>query len=374
MASEATADKAQIRILYLAANPRKSVQLQLGREIREINSKIGAASFRDRFEIISCWATRPCDLHQALLEHRPHIVHFSGHILNTEELVLEQDQGEPKLVGKAALARLFSILKDNVRIVVLNACNSRAQAEALCEHVDCAIGMHELIGDDAAIEFAGAFYRALGYGRSVWEAFQLGRSALELEGVPEERAPQLLVRPGVDTNSMVLARADEERATEPRNVWARLFPVLCILAACVAGSGLALALQGDLQDLLRARYGPWHVIPTISTMSPPPPLPTQTSSLPPPLPTLQTHGVVTDGGVPDVEQPRPKPRPMPPPSPPAPARQRYPAMDAYCAMRYPGTPRGYAYDGSVPQAIRMNSAMATGCNGGSIVGVNFCCP
>ena len=46
------------------------------------------------------------------------------------------------------------------------------------------------IGDDAAITFAASFYRAIGFGRTIQEAFDQGRTALMLEGIPEERTPR----------------------------------------------------------------------------------------------------------------------------------------------------------------------------------------
>ncbi|MEZ4677011.1 MAG: hypothetical protein R2932_22605 [Caldilineaceae bacterium] len=41
--------------------------------------------------------------------------------------------------------------------------------------------------DGASIEFSTAFYRALGYGRSVAEAFQLGQSQIMLAGMDEDQ-------------------------------------------------------------------------------------------------------------------------------------------------------------------------------------------
>ena len=86
---------------------------------------------------------------------------------------------------------------------MLNACYSRPQAEALAETIDCSIGMNQPIGDEAAIVFAASFYRALGFGRSVQEAFELGKAALLLEGIPEDKTPELLTRAGVDASAMV---------------------------------------------------------------------------------------------------------------------------------------------------------------------------
>jgi hypothetical protein len=86
------------------------------------------------------------------------------------------------------LVNLFRTLRDNIRVVVLNACYSRPQAEAIIRQIDCAIGMMGSVGDEAS------FYRAIGFGRSVKEAFDQGTVALSLEGIPEERTPVLMTK------------------------------------------------------------------------------------------------------------------------------------------------------------------------------------
>jgi hypothetical protein len=212
----------KVKVLFLAANPHGTQPLQLDEEIRQITAKVRAAEYRDSLELISRWAVRPDDLLQALLEVKPDIVHFSGHggsaaglnflddqrdlkpVSKEEGLIMLDDQGKPKPVGKEALAYLFRILKDNVRVVLLNACYSQPQAEALAQTIDCTVGMNRPIGDKAAIVFAASFYRAIGFGRSVKEAFELGKAALLLEGIPEAKTPELLTRQGVDAAALVL--------------------------------------------------------------------------------------------------------------------------------------------------------------------------
>lgn len=194
----------KIKVLFLAANPAGSTPLALDKEAREIEAKIRAAEYGDSLELLTKWAVRPDDLQQYLLQHKPHVVHFSGHGWTTEELLFADDQGRPKPVSKQALTTLFRVLKDNVRVVVLNACFSRPQAEAITEHIDCAVGMSKDIGDTAAIVFAASFYRAVGFGRSVREAFELGKTALLMEGIPEHRTPELLTRKDVDPAQVVL--------------------------------------------------------------------------------------------------------------------------------------------------------------------------
>ena len=76
--------------------------------------------------------------------------------------------------------------------MVLNACYSESQAQAIAKHIDCVIGMSNAIGDEAAISFAAAFYQALGYGRSVQAAFDLGCVQIDLENLDEQDTPKLL--------------------------------------------------------------------------------------------------------------------------------------------------------------------------------------
>ena len=125
-------------------------------------------------------------------------------------------QGSPKPISKAALVHLLGRLKDNLRLVVLNACYSTPQAEAITQVIDCVVGMNIAIGDAAAITFSAAFYRAIGFGRSIQSAFDLGVSAIMLEGISEESTPEIVASPGVDPACVVLLQRDLQNvATKP---------------------------------------------------------------------------------------------------------------------------------------------------------------
>ena len=97
-----------------------------------------------------------------LLDTRPHIVHFSGPGSGADGIVLEKGDGESVLVGTEALANLFALHQDNVQYVVLNACFSSQQAEAISTHIPFVIGMNNSVDNDAAIAFAVGFYDAIG--------------------------------------------------------------------------------------------------------------------------------------------------------------------------------------------------------------------
>jgi hypothetical protein len=184
-------------ILFLAANPAGTAHLRLDQESREIDEGLQRARQRDRFEFEQRWAVRPLDLQRAMLDCEPQIVHFSGHGAGERGIVLEGDDGSAKPVSGEALESLFSLFPQ-VECVLLNACHSEVQAEAIVKHVRYVIGMSQAVGDDAAITFATAFYDALGAGRGVEFAFRSGRTAIQLAGIPEELTPVLKVRGAQD--------------------------------------------------------------------------------------------------------------------------------------------------------------------------------
>ncbi len=184
-----------IKILILTANPQITGHdpLRLDAEVRRIEEAIQRSRHRDRFQVIAKLATRPTDLRQALLDHRPQIVHFSGHGTETQGLVLENDAGTMQLVSTEALSRLFGAFDENsIECVLLNACYSEVQAAAIHQYVDCVIGMNQPIGDVAAVQFAEGFYDALGAGSTYAEAFKIGCSAIDLAGSSEYSTPQLI--------------------------------------------------------------------------------------------------------------------------------------------------------------------------------------
>jgi hypothetical protein len=68
--------------------------------------------------------------------------------------------------------------------------------------------MKDSISDEAAKTFAASFYRAIGFGHSVHQAFQQARTALLLESIDEDNIPILLVHKGVDPNKIILVKPD----------------------------------------------------------------------------------------------------------------------------------------------------------------------
>jgi hypothetical protein len=203
-----------IKILFLAANPEDTAQLRLDKEVREIKQALLQTEFRDKFDFEQEPGVRASDLQSHLLHHKPDIVHFSGHGSKASEIILEDDFGGSHKVSEQALSKLFAVLKDNIRCVVLNACYSALQAQAIAQHIDCVVGMSKAIGDEAAISFAVAFYRTLGYGKDVKTAFDSGCLQIHLENLNEQDTPKLL---SLKTNPQeVFFVNEEEEAVMPK--------------------------------------------------------------------------------------------------------------------------------------------------------------
>jgi hypothetical protein len=205
-------ERGKIKVLFVAADPTTS--LKLDEEIREITQKIRTSEHRDALDIKYTLAARPDDLLQSFNQHQPHIVHFSGHGSSAGEIILLDNNRQAKPVSAAALKALFTTVKDNIRIVILNACYSQIQAKAITSSIDCAIGMSRSIVDEAAIIFAAAFYRAIGFDRTLQEAFEQGKVALQLAGISEHTTPHLLVKAGVDPAQMRMITSMGEIAVD----------------------------------------------------------------------------------------------------------------------------------------------------------------
>jgi CHAT domain len=211
----------KIKILFLAANPNDLSNLRLGEETREIERQIAASRNRDHFELKTQLAVRMSDFQEALLNYQPHIVHFSGHGTAAGGIVLENNLGQSQAVGARALAGLFATLKDNIRLVVLNACYSKSQARAISKVIDYTVGMSEEIGDEAAVAFSASLYLAIGFGRSMKVAFDLAEVSLMAPMLAEDHIPRLIVRKGVDMNQAFLeqlpsADSQSDRAGQNR--------------------------------------------------------------------------------------------------------------------------------------------------------------
>ena len=69
--------------------------------------------------------------------------------------------------------------------------------------------MNKQVGDKMAISFAGAFYQALAFDRTVTEAFELARAELDLVHFSGANLPEIFIRDGVDREEPILALSED---------------------------------------------------------------------------------------------------------------------------------------------------------------------
>lgn len=184
-------DSQLIKILFLAANPTQTDRLRLDEECRKIREKLQLGKLRDSFHLETRHAVRVEDITQAIFDVEPNIIHFSGHGTGEDGLVFEDSNGNPFSVESDTLAEIFELLKNQVNCVVLNACFSEIQAEAIAEHISFVIGMNNSIGDEAAIAFSSGFYKALVGNRSFEDSFKFGCIEIKYYKIPENLTPVL---------------------------------------------------------------------------------------------------------------------------------------------------------------------------------------
>jgi len=200
----------KITVLFLAANPIDQVQLRLDEEVRAISEMIRKSEHRDAVDLKSCWAVRPMDVLQAINEHKPSIVHFSGHGSDQGEVIFQDESGYTKPVSLDAIVQMFKACSNDIRLAFFNTCYSQKQAEAIVDHVHAAIGMKTTIGDEAARVFAAQFYSAIGFGNSVKGAFEQAIALVMMEGIPEADTPELFLADNVNGEKLIIVRPPQD--------------------------------------------------------------------------------------------------------------------------------------------------------------------
>lgn len=213
------ADGEQVRILFVAANPSDTGRLQLTEEMHQVQERLLRSQHGARFTLSIQPELRANQLASALMRHRPHIIHFSGHGTKSGALMLVDPHQTTtrRPLELSALCELLHILGENLFCVVLNACYtgiSESQGLALADTAGAVVGMTDAVDDQSAIEFSAAFYEALAFGRSVQDALELGKTAIDATGQPGAQLPRLFHRPAIKPRELQIFAAGSLRVTD----------------------------------------------------------------------------------------------------------------------------------------------------------------
>ncbi len=198
--------KKHLNVLYLASNPDPQCSLRIDAEIRLVQQAIRGTVYRDSITVQYRPAANLDSLLEGLNDHRPQIVHFSGHG-NETEIATDSGGVEDPAVQSLSfdlLAKALSATDSPPEIVVLNSCKSSAAKKHLLPVAKVIITMRESISDVAAAAFAPRFYAALASGQPVQKAFAQGQVAVAAASISEANTPELHCAAGINPAKVIL--------------------------------------------------------------------------------------------------------------------------------------------------------------------------
>lgn len=173
-------------ILLVSTDPINEARLSQQEEFRQLDQALQRSSNTNAFKVEFLMNCRPEDLAAGIRQHKPTILHFSGHGSNGGPWFVGRN-GKKVVIEPARLARLLKMAcSEGLKGVFMNACNTERYADCICDAVGEVVAMEGPIGDQEAISFAASFYRCLGDGCSFEKSF---RWALAEAGLVESAGP-----------------------------------------------------------------------------------------------------------------------------------------------------------------------------------------
>lgn len=234
-------------VLFLAANPKDSEMLSLTKEFNAVQDNCphndDVWKLKPRFDIT------PKEILPLLLppvQGKPavaKILHFSGHGMGTDGLMLTDEEGYSQLVTTDSLATLLQNFSDSISCVVLNACYSEEQAKIIAQYIPNVIGTDNAIDDDKAIEFSEAFYLCLFRGETYENAFKMALAQVGIQNLSKGAQP-ILYRWSGDGSEAVKIELPKKETPKPvpaptannTKLWAGLGIVLLLVVALFASN------------------------------------------------------------------------------------------------------------------------------------------
>ena len=193
--AEGIVGRRRLRVLFLGCNPPGTARIEIDRELREVQSGILTSQAQVTLELTVRLESNLDAIRDVILREEFDIIHFSG--IGTEKgMVFLGSDGSPAFLTPAALRGVFEAYQREVECVVFNMSRAADLASAVINSARCVVSMSGNLADPAAISFAAGFYKSLGDGVDIVEAFDRGCSMVELEAFSEEALPTLLTRRG----------------------------------------------------------------------------------------------------------------------------------------------------------------------------------
>jgi CHAT domain-containing protein len=166
------------------------------------------AKHRDLIHLEQRPAASAQDLINGINDHRPHVVHFSGHS-GEAGLYLDNSSlldGEGRTLSFDVLAELLGATDEPPTLVVLNSCRSLTGAERLLQAAPVIIAMADTVGDAAAGVFATQFYSAIASAQSVGAALRQAKAMMKAALLEDAEVVEHVSHDDIDIDNLQLVK------------------------------------------------------------------------------------------------------------------------------------------------------------------------
>jgi hypothetical protein len=212
-----------MRILFVSANPRWTEQLDLAQELRTLQRSLKGHDVN----VSLLPAAQLEDLEEALEntdgDKQIDVVHFCGHADGEKGLYFRDPEGLKVPLSPEKLRQILD--KKGVRLAVLNACKTRATAEALIltdgeqgkPAVQAVISTEDLLDDNVGILMTKVLYSELGDRAPLASAFAEAKEIITAPNKTEKDQSRFVYTLHPSGTSQVLFPEERASGAEQKN-------------------------------------------------------------------------------------------------------------------------------------------------------------
>ncbi len=200
--------RSKLKILYLTATPESQAHLRTDAEARLVQEELRGSRYREDIDLIISPAADAKSILDGINDHRPTIVHFSGHG-GGKEIWLDDGKvanSTGQSINFRSLADLLGATESPPTLLVLNACDTFDGAEVLLDAVKVVVAMSDSISDLGAATFAAQFYAAIASAQPISVALRQGKIRMKSAMLGDFNLPQMICRKEVDPKSLILVK------------------------------------------------------------------------------------------------------------------------------------------------------------------------
>jgi hypothetical protein len=157
------------KILFVCTGANDKNPFDFGQEFKKIKDALQSSQKREQFEVEIETGVEADDFLRVVTRYQPDILHIATHSSDNQGVYFQNSAGETQSFSPEELADVFALMqkKFTPELVILSACNSIAQAEAIQPYVGQAIAMQDLWPEEAGLSYAENLYEMIFDGQDI---------------------------------------------------------------------------------------------------------------------------------------------------------------------------------------------------------------